>query len=517
MPEPRRQAGLIINPCELTTGQQLLVSEFLLKTDLKYLEKDTPYAIGEPPVEFQFTNPLIITQPSTAQNKKFYVVSTGDDLTLGKGAYSRAREILASIEVSPEKQLHYSPVSDKALRVKNTQKAQGKRVAEGTPAYRHEEAIQEFEIAKLFPHLNMEAPVEVKRDKLTDSKNRVLGGEYSKSYSVMNKLPGTGFADAEDLMLSAALSTKQIIENFLLPLLETYHEQIAKTGYVHRDIKPQNIQVYFSGDPKSTKATINFLDMDSCKKIGEKDPPFGTPGFMPPEVAGANCIVSPSRDVFGLAQLMAEAINPYIDAQTIIRNKMDRDELNNPVMTFFSLLEDNGGHYNLDAACQLSSDAWTNDYGVFSYLSDVEPPPQDAQADLKNLLQQMTDIDPAKRPSIEIAIQRLHEISKKIDLHYQAEQDKTATSTVQQSESGPTELTPPTTDSTLSLTMMLAGGDTTKAKTALTAATPEIAEPAPASPESANHDTDKQTATPVATNTEVVEDKKNTRSSFGAT
>lgn len=420
-------APMMIDPKSITKEHEKLIRDFVeANPNLKYIEKNTTYTIpSAPPVKIQFENPLIFTQPSKAGHQKFYVISKAKEQTLGKGAFSRAREIIGSIEIGPQN-IVYQSVINKAVRVKNTQEAQTRRVRENKPAYEHPQALREYEIAKAFPHLGMEEPIEVTKDK--PLKNTDVES-FTKSYSVMNVLPGIGLLDAAANYYAESISTKQLINNVLIPLFEAYETQIAPTGYVHRDIKSENIRVLPGKDVAQDKALVNFLDMDSSKKIGDADSSYGTPGYAPPEVITDNCKVSPSRDIYALGVLLAETINTDIDIQEIIWNQMQIEQNNTKNMgdLFFELFGELGGSFDVDKVIKnYPVDAYSKKHGFFSHMLDNLPHPTYAYEQLKKLINEMTQMDPTKRPSIQTAIQTLKDISMLIDQHYKKEVSSTA-------------------------------------------------------------------------------------------
>lgn len=399
---------IIINPSQIQDeAQQRQVAEFLRSTPRQFIEKDKSYDFQGDTITF--TQNVIKTQPDTQDTEKFYVISNEDDDVLGKGAFSKARKITGSIVVSQDNSLQYQQVQGKAVRIKNTQYAQQKR--DPSKPYQHAEAQKEHRKAQKFPHLGMEEPVEVKKDK-------PQLGQFSKSYSVMNEITGGDFIENSFDYLQVGPSTQGFLDIVIIPMLEAYKAQVADRGYVHRDIKAENIllNIDFRNTPPTT---VNFIDVDSAKRPGKGDQTFGSPGYLPPEVFDQpSPPVSQSRDIFGLGMLLIGCMNPDLDTGCFLTNVCGASSGQEAIEKHFELLEAMGC-YDPEKLVEkgikegvLQYDSDMAKANLFAYLDSGAPSvPLDAQNQIREILKLMTSKNPSDRPDIDTIINKLKAVS----------------------------------------------------------------------------------------------------------
>lgn len=398
--------------------------------DLNFIQRNTPYAL-DADRQIQFTQNLLRTQASNLENNKFYTISNAPSDVLGDGTFSRTRRINGSVEVSIDN-LNYQPENNKAVRIKNPERVQAERPA-GT-AYQHKQALDEYSKAKKFPHIAMEEPVAVKRDK--SNKERRPGkfpvGEFTKSYAAMTAFIGTPITNAaHDFLASVEVPLKMYLELVIIPLLEAYQTQVAATGRAHRDIKPDNIlmDIDFGRTPITI---VNFIDVDYSTKIGKQDGALGTPGYLSPEALENNPpTVQPSRDIYSLGVLISGLFNPDIMPETYMPAMFGGEKNYNAKTLGFTLsLESYDAKAMLETAYQTHPDFFQNEKGLylFNHLEENEPLLQHDQ--IYELLKEMTHKDPTERPAIDQIITRFKGIVVALEAQEDAELRTAVESTI---------------------------------------------------------------------------------------
>ncbi|MBI2785720.1 MAG: hypothetical protein HYX60_05190 [Legionella longbeachae] len=170
------------------------------------------------------------------------------------------------------------------------------------------EANKEYEKKEIFSYLNLEKPVE--RTIVQDKKT------FNKIYTVMKKFT--------NISLSDILHNPCELAKLSIKILEAYQNQIAKVGYVHLDVKLDNllIEKNINGEYE-----VYFIDIDTTTKRNEKRPRSGTPTMMAPEFYPNNFIrVKRSADIYSLGMLLILLWNPVLSPSLIYKAK-NIDEL----------------------------------------------------------------------------------------------------------------------------------------------------------------------------------------------
>ncbi len=119
--------------------------------------------------------------------------------------------------------------------------------------------------------------------------------QHGTAYLVMDYLQGVNLA--EHLTLQGGRLTEQQAAEIMLPILDGLQEVHAK-GFLHRDIKPQNIYVTANGRPI-------LLDFGAARQaMGERSRSLSvvlTPGFSPYEQYHRRGEQGPWTDIYALA------------------------------------------------------------------------------------------------------------------------------------------------------------------------------------------------------------------------
>ncbi|AUH72548.1 protein kinase [Legionella sainthelensi] len=393
---------LKIDPTLINSSPQeaQALGAYLIQNDLVFLEKKGEHK-ATPSLELEITHNLILDQENQNSNiKRYYVISKD---FLGKGAFSKARGAMGYIDVDiTSGNVSYTPNDDKAIRVKNTQYAQKKRQNTGATPYSHSEAVADYQQTRNFSHIGMQHPIEVK-------KSHAQLGLFSKSYAIMNKLKGRDLdVEIDDFIGYADPDTATMVKRVLLPILEAYKTQISDKNFVHRDIKLENIRAYLA----VSGSTINFLDVDSALKLGANDTAYGSPGFLPPElsqITSSNTIpVTQARDIFQLGVLLIACLNPNLNPNAYFPNELNAQSGNEVVQLALEQIQQNGCY-----------DPDKMGHDLFEYIQDsliIAPSEEtDLRNEIKAILKEMTNGDPAIRPDIDTVISKFNDILVKLE------------------------------------------------------------------------------------------------------
>lgn len=227
----------------------------------------------------------------------------------------------------------------------------------------------------------------------------------------MNELPGQNLNDATiDFIQQNTPNTQVMIKSVILPLLEEYKKQIADKNYVHRDIKPGNINAVLT----MNGSQINFLDFDSCKPLGEKDDAFGSPAYIAPEsILVEGLTISSARDIFSLGVLLTACINPELEPTRYIRDEHQIDNTSAAFEFAFTEVSTNLS-YDADKMVRLNGE----NYDLFQYMDDsniLDQVREDTYSQIKELLKKMTSFDPATRPSLDEIITKFKKLEQDLD------------------------------------------------------------------------------------------------------
>lgn len=347
--------------------------------------------------EFKLTQTLLADD----KIKGYVVIDKSKSGILGFGSFSKVRNMLGYIRIDTELGIEhplakFESVNGKAIRIKNIKYAQKKNLL-AKVVYNHDDAVKEHRNSLPFEHLGMQEPISVRRYSLEL-------GIFDKSYSVLNKLPGTNLDDEMiDFYNNMISNTSTIVDNVLLPILEAYKNQIADKQYVHRDIKFENIRA----DIGCKYSTIHFLDVDSAKKIDEQDSAYGTPGFLAPELFdNPKPPVAQARDIFALGVLLMGCINPNLNPCVYINEALQGSANMQPVEFAIQELLVNKCY---DPSLMKNSNGKT--YDLFEYITEEGEIPEQSRKELEELLKQMTNLVPNERPSLDEAISKMKRIS----------------------------------------------------------------------------------------------------------
>ncbi len=170
----------------------------------------------------------------------------------------------------------------KARQIRSGQVVAVKVVRRGTGGARHfRQIFNEFQVARGWEHPNLVRLHDIVTERLLFWKLQVA--------LVMEYVPG------ETPRGAAGLTTRQFVDNYIQ--LADGLGYMHRLGYVHLDMKPQNVIVTPEGQAK-------IMDFGLCTRKGRYNPRVqGTPDFMAPEQLRKGW-VDEQTDVFNLGATM---------------------------------------------------------------------------------------------------------------------------------------------------------------------------------------------------------------------
>ena len=115
---------------------------------------------------------------------------------------------------------------------------------------------------------------------------------FSDHSGVVCILPRMSGGDMSNHLGAMALSEIQTVLARILGALEHMHAR----GFVHCDIKPENVVLATSGD----FASATLCDFDLATPIGEQVPLIGTSPYIAPEAVAFASTAEPPRDMWSL-------------------------------------------------------------------------------------------------------------------------------------------------------------------------------------------------------------------------
>lgn len=424
----------IINPNSLTDEDKSLLVRYLNENPgVHFFEKNKNYSIDASPETIQFTHQLIKTPSQDTQNGDltFLIIGKGNEGTLGKGGFSRVRDVIGGINISASGIVTQQDITDKAVRVENITM---------DPDYSENHAAKKYKKSKDSSSAP-EKPIE-----RTIKSSKKSPESFRKYVSVINKLEGVTIDQAALAMLQEDGKQKldALIDSLLIPLMEAYQTQVSNKNIVHRDIKPENIM--------ANQDSINIIDFDMRKKIsGKSDSPEGTIGYIPPELfrkkkfgvddSANKAILDTKRDVFALGMIFTSTINPDLSVDNFlfqIAGHLDEDI--ERAETLNALVNENNSYNiqsviaklseNVDRLIQNETDEeqleilndikGSMERGFYGYLNDdieaMDVTKSAAHTQFIELIQMMTSADRKQRPSPADILDKLHEISRQLKI-----------------------------------------------------------------------------------------------------
>eukprot|EP01017_Pseudomicrothorax_dubius_P026624 TRINITY_DN2990_c0_g1_i1.p1 TRINITY_DN2990_c0_g1~~TRINITY_DN2990_c0_g1_i1.p1 ORF type:complete len:467 (+),score=106.43 TRINITY_DN2990_c0_g1_i1:72-1472(+) len=149
-------------------------------------------------------------------------------------------------------------------------------------------AMGEIRALQRFSHKNVLTLHEI----YSDEKNIVIVTEYMSAGTLYTLISKRITVPEREV----ALIAKQILDGLV---------HIHSKGYIHRDIKLENIFIRATKD-KEVVPEVIVGDLDLCAEEKQKKWVIcGTPGYLPPETFGENCIFTPKADIYSTGVVLA--------------------------------------------------------------------------------------------------------------------------------------------------------------------------------------------------------------------
>lgn len=366
-----------INPHNMPPRQQHILSEFIKQNPHQtIIKKNTNYNIHfaklnnivNVKIKFSLTH-TVLKRERVARNPEKVGVrfEIKSNEILGKGRFGTVYKT-HTLVLDEDKNIFSSTTKQKP-RIVKIQKSK---------AGRNESVLNEK-----VPHLR--------------SKKIIFNGEKKGdnfyTAAVAAQMPGKNLTD---ILKTEKLTTEKKLQLFLA-LLKAVKVQVHENGLVHRDIKPDNIMVYFK--PGSYIPEVNIIDFGLAKLKEENDIGIycGSFFYMAPEVMQRRGS-SPASDLYSLSKIFCEVFSKRdslftkkeLSYANFLLNKLKQGPL-------------------ISTAVEWIAGLWVGNPSLLfkhSNLSSLH------NLRLKNIIRGMSCVDPADRISLDSAIERLGSICK---------------------------------------------------------------------------------------------------------
>lgn len=350
-----------IDPIDIKDSQQeALMMKVLENKANGLIQKNAIFAIQNDSgiIIVRFSRDLLIRKSKRSPNKQRYEVLS--DTSLGNGSFGSIYEVLKTLEFR-----------ESGIRSKSHKKRIIKLIEFTYGEERIKREVRFIEIA----------------NKLRVKEEVIENGDNGKkiAYVVMRKLD----ISLQDYVFkkNATFNVKQLttLQLFKLTsqLLKAYKEQLSDKGIIHRDLKPANIML----DPVTGEIIIIDFGLSKNNVDNDRGIRPGTHGFIAPETY-AGLGTTNKSDIYALARVIAflwGAKYPRVKRYDDLKNKLDDKTLAEK----------------------------TKSYQFDEFLNGIDQDTQfpfELKIKFKQLIFEMDNEDPQKRPDIETIIRRVDEI-----------------------------------------------------------------------------------------------------------
>ncbi len=365
-----------INPHNMTLHKQHILSEFIKQNPHQtIIKKSTKYNINfaklnnivNVKIKFSLTHTILKRERIARNPEKVGVrFEIKSNEILGKGRFGSVYK--AHTLVLDEARGVFSATAKQKPRIIKIQKSKTGR----------NEAVLNEKV----PHLRSK---------------KILFNEENKGHdfyiaAVSAQMPGKNLTD---ILKTEKLTTEQKLQ-LLLALLNALKSQVHENGLVHRDIKPDNIMVYFR--PGSCIPKVNIIDFGLAKLKEKNDigTHCGSFNYMAPELMQRRGS-GPASDIYSLSRVFCKVFVErdflFTEKEKSYANFLFKRVKKEPLMR---------------TSVEWIAELWVDNPSLFknSNLSLLHI------LQLKNIIRGMSRVDPSDRISLDSAIAGLGSICK---------------------------------------------------------------------------------------------------------
>ena len=254
----------------------------------EYLKKETNLFAGEKygiAHSVTFSNDVFCRPCSSEKNKGQYRYEIIGKKTLGKGAFGKVFESIATIVPLQDGSYQYKVKPPQKKRVAKIQHHQGlfdKR-------WGYNNVLREYHLLKQAGY-HVKEPVKIQRpERLAGSSVLVMRLLGMRNFSVVR--------DADACNQIVLTTEERLI--YTLAILRAVKDYVIDKNLVHRDLKPSNMRV-------DNAYHVSLVDFAAAKFLEEKVPEnIGTPEYASPE-AVSNLVTDARADIYSLSLILAQ-------------------------------------------------------------------------------------------------------------------------------------------------------------------------------------------------------------------